>query len=106
MPRDYESENYAIANGYDLADAATEAWSEEPPEAPEESEAERLSYAFWNLQRDLSYTRGLLGRPGVGLGIRGAAELYLAELEGRLAEVHTKLTAALERERAGEGGLL
>ena len=101
MPRDYESENYAVANGYDLAEAAT-AWSEEPPEAPEESEAERLSYALYNLNADIAYTRGLLEQFYYAEE-RAEFVAHIAEVQERINAVQAKLAAALERERAEEG---
>ena len=100
MPRDYESENYAVANGYDLADAATEAWGE--PYEPEESEAERLSYALYNLNADIAYTRGLL-EEFYYADERAEFVAHIAEVQERINAVQAKLAAAVERERAEEG---
>jgi hypothetical protein len=99
--RDMESENYATANGYDLADRAAEAGGE--PYEPEETEAERLQYILWNIERDIAATKALVDSPdcqyrAFGLRYLGKIETRLTALQAKLREARKQEAEARERE--------
>jgi len=96
--RDMESENYATANGYDLADRAAEASG--PVEPPEETEAERLQYILWNIERDIAATKALVDSPDCQYRAYGLR--YLGKIETRLTALQAKLAATLKREAGND----
>jgi hypothetical protein len=97
--RDMESENYATANSYDLADAASEAGGE--PYEPEETEAERLQYILWNIERDIAATKALIDSPDCQYRAYGLR--YLGKIETRLGALQAKLADTLKREARERG---
>ena len=93
--RDTNTENYAEANGYDLADAVADQADDVDYEY--ETEAEQLGHWLWTLNQDLEYTKRTIAQ-GMWIWNEEQARQHLERVEADIIRVKDKIRAAVERE--------